>query len=205
MSTTSAYGWNIPDNTDLVKDGALAIRTLGNAIDTSMNTALGTKKAGMVLLNTTSFSGVASQSAPTNTFTSTYRNYRIIFSNLTTSAGTNARFRLRSAGSDTTTSSYYRYGSVSTSGSLANAFEGNTSFYLGVASSTSTNNAFAVIDLINPQVVSRTPISYQSWSTGGSFFNVGGYQEDSTQFDSITIFPDSGNISGTMQIFGYNQ
>ena len=36
MATTTNFGWNTPDNTDLVKDGALAIRTLGSAIDTSM-------------------------------------------------------------------------------------------------------------------------------------------------------------------------
>ncbi len=33
MATTTNYGWTTPDNTDLVKDGALAIRTLGSAID----------------------------------------------------------------------------------------------------------------------------------------------------------------------------
>ena len=36
MATTSAFGWETPDDTDLVKDGAAAIRTLGNSIDTSM-------------------------------------------------------------------------------------------------------------------------------------------------------------------------
>jgi len=56
MATTTNYSWTTPDDTALVKDGASAIRALGTAIDTSMNTALGTKKAGMVLLNTTSFS-----------------------------------------------------------------------------------------------------------------------------------------------------
>ena len=35
MANTTAFGWETPDNTDLVKDGALAIRTLGEAIDTS--------------------------------------------------------------------------------------------------------------------------------------------------------------------------
>lgn len=35
MATTTNFGWTTPDNTDLVKDGALAIRTLGNGIDTS--------------------------------------------------------------------------------------------------------------------------------------------------------------------------
>jgi hypothetical protein len=35
MANTTSFGWETPDNTDLVKDGALAIRTLGEAIDTS--------------------------------------------------------------------------------------------------------------------------------------------------------------------------
>jgi hypothetical protein len=38
MATSPIYGWSEPDNTDLVKNGALAIRTLGNAIDTTMGT-----------------------------------------------------------------------------------------------------------------------------------------------------------------------
>lgn len=36
MPTTSNFGWTTPADTDLVKNGALAIRTLGNGIDTSM-------------------------------------------------------------------------------------------------------------------------------------------------------------------------
>jgi hypothetical protein len=36
MATTTNFGWETPDDTDLVKDGALAIRTLGSAIDTSL-------------------------------------------------------------------------------------------------------------------------------------------------------------------------
>lgn len=35
MPTTTNFGWTTPADTDLVKDGALAIRTLGNGIDTS--------------------------------------------------------------------------------------------------------------------------------------------------------------------------
>ena len=36
MATTTNFGWETPDDTDLVKDGAAAIRTLGSSIDTSM-------------------------------------------------------------------------------------------------------------------------------------------------------------------------
>lgn len=35
MATTTNYGWETPDDTDLVKDGASAMRTLGQSIDTT--------------------------------------------------------------------------------------------------------------------------------------------------------------------------
>jgi hypothetical protein len=36
MATTTNYGWDTPDDTDLVKDGAAAIRTLGSSVDTTV-------------------------------------------------------------------------------------------------------------------------------------------------------------------------
>jgi hypothetical protein len=41
MATTTYFGWETPDDTDLVKDGAAAMRTLGSEIDTSMTDLLG--------------------------------------------------------------------------------------------------------------------------------------------------------------------
>lgn len=35
MATTTNFGWTTPNDTDLVKDGAAAIRTLGSGVDTS--------------------------------------------------------------------------------------------------------------------------------------------------------------------------
>ena len=36
MATTTIFGIDIPDDTDLVKDGAAAIRTVGNAFDAAV-------------------------------------------------------------------------------------------------------------------------------------------------------------------------
>lgn len=36
MASTPNYGWSTPDNTDLVKNGASAIRTLGNNADSTV-------------------------------------------------------------------------------------------------------------------------------------------------------------------------
>lgn len=37
MATTTNYGWTTPDDSDYVKNGALAIRQLGTSVDTTLN------------------------------------------------------------------------------------------------------------------------------------------------------------------------
>lgn len=37
MATSPNYGWAEPNDSDYVKNGALAMRTLGNAIDATVN------------------------------------------------------------------------------------------------------------------------------------------------------------------------
>ena len=51
MANTTNYNWATPDDTDLVKDGAAAIRTLGSSIDTSLVDLLG-GTTGQVLSKT---------------------------------------------------------------------------------------------------------------------------------------------------------
>ena len=38
MASSTNMGWTLPDDTDLVTNGALAMRTLGNSIDTNLST-----------------------------------------------------------------------------------------------------------------------------------------------------------------------
>jgi hypothetical protein len=54
MATTTNYSWTTPDDTDLVKDGAAAIRTLGSSIDTSVKDLSPGTTAGDVDYYTTS-------------------------------------------------------------------------------------------------------------------------------------------------------
>jgi hypothetical protein len=65
MATTTNYGWATPDNTDLVKDGALAIRTLGSSIDTTTkalnpSTTLGDIEYRSATANTNTRLGIGS-------------------------------------------------------------------------------------------------------------------------------------------------
>jgi hypothetical protein len=67
MATTTTYGWETPDDTDLVKDGALAMRDLGQDIDTSLAKAalqaVSTTKTTAFTTTSTSFVDVTGLSA----------------------------------------------------------------------------------------------------------------------------------------------
>ena len=211
MATTTNYGWTTPDDTALVKDGAAAIRTLGSSIDTSLNTALGTKKAGLVLLNTTSFSGVSSQSV-NDVFSATYENYRIVITADSSLASTDAQFRLRVSGSDNTSANYvYDRGQATqsaaffgvTSGTGAAATLWNWGAHSGLYSSVGT------IDLFRPFASDNTGGFAHSYyvdalSNHAAVFS-GFLSTVTTSYTGFTIFPGSGTFSGTVRTYGYNQ
>ena len=201
-TTTTNYGFDIPQSTDLVKDGATAIATLGQDIDTAMNTALGTKKAGMVLLNTTSFSAVASQSI-NDVFSATYKNYKI-FANINHSTGnTGLALRLRVGGSDNSTASSYTTIQVRGTGSSAIV---TTPAAANIASVGAISNT-----LINgiegafysPFEATATGFQFNSLNTDGPqiYLNSGNHNQ-TVSYDGFTLSVASGTITGTVRIYG---
>jgi hypothetical protein len=212
-TTTPNYGWTVPTSTDLVKDGATAIETLGDAIDASMNTALGTKKAGMVLLNTTSFSGVSSVSLPADSFTSTYTNYRILIDMSALTTGGNFTFRLRAAGSDLTTANYssmiYYVASNNTSGIRAGNVNQTSWSAISSTAGSQIETLSVAIDLFTPKESVKTKYSgfFTSLdSAGASYYGyyAGGIFDAATSADSFSfILPSTG--SGRVSVYGYNK
>jgi hypothetical protein len=203
MATTANYSWSTPDDSALVKDGASAIRALGTAIDTSMNTALGTKKAGMVLLNTTSFSAVSSQSFNT-VFNSTYRNYRIVAS-IKLSADTDMNFRIRSGTTDLSSAGayyfgYYYVGSTSSAAAASGNNQNQNYLYAGAYGSW---NGTLVMDITAPFATDVTNMSVQG---SGRFYLglAGSLNNNTTSYDGFTLYPNSGTMTGVVSIYGYN-
>jgi hypothetical protein len=206
-TTTTNYGFDIPQSTDLVKDGATAIATLGQDIDTAMNTALGTKKAGMVLLNTTSFSAVSSVSLATDSFTTAYDNYMLnITFDLTTGTNAELLFKGRTAGSDISTANYNLQ-------QLGISGTGATPFRLTGA----TNGKLALIDSLNPNIVSallfspkltaKTVVITNTFSPNGGarYEDLKNLFNATDSFDSITFYPSSSTITGKALLYGFNQ
>jgi hypothetical protein len=225
-TTTTNFGWDIPQSTDLVKDGATAIAALGQDIDTAFvdfkggttgqvlkktsNTDLdvewGTASSGLTLINTTSFSGVSSQSLTASTFTSTYKNYKILISNVTSSVNNQKlRLRYRASGTDTTGNDYFRYGALTSSASLVTAFEQDTFFEIGSLSSTASNACFVDLELSNIYEATNTSVNFSGFRMGSPASIIAiGVIFNTTQYDSLTISPATGNMTGTISVFGYN-
>ena len=209
MPNTTNYSFPTPADTDLVKNGADAIRDLGDAVDTAMNTALGTKKAGMVLLNTTSFSAVASQSI-NSVFNATYDNYRIVTTITSSSASDTVYLRLRASGTDDTSGNYNRTLVESNSGGVTNRYDsGATSIDVTVTHSPSANGGGFSFDLERPFLsvwsVGLLNAAGRN-STGGWVGRAGGFTHSvATSYDGFTIFTGSGTITGTVSVYGYNK
>jgi hypothetical protein len=207
-TTTPNYGWTVPTSTDLVKDGATAIETLGDAIDASMNTALGTKKAGMVLLNTTSFSGVVTQSI-NDVFSATYTNYRILLRLTSGGAAGNCNIRLRVSGADNTTNNYYSAFSFDRFTNATGNGGGNPSTAYVLPAMTSAGQVFSFnMDVFNPFTANTTLISYKGTGQDGTsgYSMVGGaYHEVSSSFTGFTLINNGGNFgTGSVSVYGYN-
>ena len=204
-TTTTNYGFDIPQSTDLVKDGATAIATLGQDIDTAMNTALGTKKAGMVLLNTTSFSGVASQSI-NDVFSTTYRNYRILVTiDDNASTPSDLTFRLRVAGADASGANYRNHNIfINSSGVTGNYGSGTTSTFWYAGVQIASTQSRGTIEVLSPFETKHT--GFVGIGGGGDLSIVaGGRHTLDTSYTGFTLIPDAGNIDGTVSVYGYNK
>lgn len=216
MPNTANYLFPTPADTDLVKNGADAIRDLGDAVDTAMNTALGTKKSGLVLLNTTSFSAVASQSI-NDVFSATYDNYLLVVNAEGTDSNAQLlRLRLRVSGSDNSSNNYYWSGFNIPAGSATptlSTFGSNgltSSFDAAVSNSSTTGQTVTIINLFNPFATKRTSFEsrmpYTDTSIPQGFHrNFQGQMSVTTSYTGFSLISAVGNVTGNVSVYGYNK
>ena len=166
--------------------------------------AVGTTPGLVLVQAETSFSAVMSYSA-NNVFTSTYRNYRIIFN--PTQGGGSVTMKLRASAVDTSTN-YNSYNTYGTSSNLfANNALGTDEWYL-CDMDTLDGSGFGVIDVLNPQVAFPTTFSGQFYGASGAaeyFYTDNGRQNSNTQFDGFTITAAVTAMTGTYTVYGYGK
>ena len=165
---------------------------------------------GMTLINTTSFSGVASQSF-TSIFSSTYDNYRIVVNISGNSANDGDQFlRLRLASTDATTN--YQYSSfIKTATGTDQSFNSTTPTYikLGAQDNASAQGQAYSVDIISPFLAQYTKFNCNvtlqtdagAWCGGV----IAGLNYNQTSYDGFTLHTQNGTFTGTASVYGYNK
>jgi hypothetical protein len=276
-TTTTNFGWDIPQSTDLVKDGATAIAALGQDIDTALvdlkggttgqvlskasgtdldftwvaqddsnaiqnaivdakgdliaataadtpaRLAVGTNgqvltadstaatgikwatpattSSGLVYVGQGTFSA-ASSATLDNCFTSTYRNYILVF-DYTASGGSDINVTFRTGGTDNTNSSYYSE-QLAAYGSNVVAANASSQTSAKVAAG-SGNGGLLNATIFAPEATAITRIESRGHKdVGGSaethVYNAG--FNATTSFDGIKISASSGTLTGTFRVYG---
>ena len=172
-------------------------------VPTSVAVGSGTGTANA--LGQVTFSGASSVSL-NGVFTSAYRNYKVV-GNWLSSVGTDGCLRLRAAGTDNTTaSSYLNQQMYITSASVgASDLQQNLVQYLPNIQTTLINTFSA--EFFNPQIAAATGITTSAISAqnDGYWIQCGVIHNQAVSYDGFTIFNISGNITGTVSVYGYNQ
>jgi hypothetical protein len=163
---------------------------------------------GLVLINTTSFSGVATQSI-NNVFSATYTNYKIIISCKTASSVNLFNLRLRASGTDNTSSNYYyaTFGLDSSAASIALAKGDPTdSFRIGASGNDTSITEITISEPFTSNKTSYSQSSSLGSGTNEAHFEVGGgFFSGTTSFDGFTFFVPTLNISGEVSVYGFNK
>lgn len=171
--------------------------------------AVSVSTPGLVYLTGASFTTATSVSLPTNTFTSTYRNYRLLFTITAVTQDIDITCRLRASGSDDTNAIYSTMlrGINAVGTATDSTGNGQTSWNFG-ETDVLTGPQYA-IDVMSPQRAERTTLvgNFVSLDKAvtGFFARSGGWTFNSTGvYDSLSVISSvASSMTGYYRVFGY--
>jgi len=184
----------------------MAVKTFTTGeVLTSADTNTYLANSGLVYVTSTTATSGANISM-NGCFSSTYRNYRVVISNLTTTGVAASSIRLRSGTTDATTSYYYNGTYMSYTSATINGYAGSNvgTWDPGiVVDATMGGTSF---DFFNPYVAFVT--SFNSFGCdprtggGGGRFSTGMHYAN-TSYDGFTWFSGSTITNATITVYGY--
>jgi hypothetical protein len=161
---------------------------------------------GLTLINTISFSAVASQSV-NDVFSATYKNYKVVFSGVQSTAA-DMIFRVRVAGSDLSSSTYKRSMLFNYSNSAtAVVSNSNSATSIDLVAGATTGFSY-LFDIYNPFATSRTLIQTNGTHADGTpyVYNLkgAGLVDDAISYTGFSLIASSGTITGEISVYGFN-
>ena len=224
MATTTTFGWQTPDDTDLVKDGAAAIRTLGQSIDTSMMDLEGgttgqvlaknsstdmdfiwtTIAGGLSLISTTAMSGATTtiSSIPT-----TYKELRLVLTGLGSTNDNFCQMQLNGDSGNNYQFSSIRMTNTTQSGASSSTSAGTffDSAFMAIASNDKSSALFELpryTDTSGQQAFYSRALGFQNSGSQYMIQCFGSYAK-SAAITSITFISPTGTFdAGNAYLYG---
>jgi hypothetical protein len=188
----------LSSNTTLATDAEVAASYL------TLSSASSNYTPGLVPILKQSFTS-SSEVVVSNVFSSTYENYKILVNLNSVSTSTIIRMRLRTSGGSNETGANYRGSGIRWNSSGAAYHGGNSQTSIAFYNDASNDARYVQIELRRPFLAEFK--QYQLWSSDNSvnaFMNIG-QPIFSTSYPSFAIIPDAGNITGSVQVYGYKE
>jgi hypothetical protein len=248
MATTTNYGWTTPNDTDLVKDGAAAIRTLGSSIDTTTkalnpsttlgdleyrsatantNTRLAIGSTGNILTVTggvptwaappaaggmTLIASTATDGVSAVDFTSiagTYKHLLCVWTSVAAASPGQIGVRVNANTSNYIGGNAY-VANTTVGGSTSTNFGDFTgSNILDIATTANSKNAGAIwiydyASTTQPKFAKTTAYGYSARYSVQTFYEFGGYWNDTTAVTQVNFVHNSGNFAngGLVRLYG---
>jgi len=160
---------------------------------------------GLVLLNTTTFSGVSQQNV-TSVFSASYYNYRIVLNAIGSTTVQNVTLRMLSGTTPNTATNYRRQlANFTSTTSDPSRLTAETSWRLGRV--VSTNKQMAWADMFFPFETANTQFwnFTTSQATGDILWTSEACALDvTTSYDGFQLNIGSGTMTGSVNVYAYN-
>jgi hypothetical protein len=191
------------DGSGLLSASSVTATELGylSGVTSSIQTQIDSKTNDWKKVGSTSFT--AATSVPVNNvFTSTYKIYKIYVELALNSSGANGQMRMRSSGTDNTTSNYNLQS--------FDSFSSTTASYSALGQTLwkifdmEASGSSAEVTLFNPFETAKTYVqSHGLFKASQPEINLrSGAFNATTSFDGFTFIPSTGNITGTISVYG---
>ena len=166
-------------------------------------TAAAMDSIGLWLISTTTVTSAASEILCANVFSSSYANYRIVVENIDLTIAGGIRLQFRDATGNLAQGHDNAGYFVTMAAAPASGVYGNTnqaSFQIGFSD---TGNTVALsADIYRPNINGQTVVTSYG-ADSGSLNIVSARQTETKIITGFRLFGASGNISGTVRVYGY--
>lgn len=174
-------------------------------------TAFSNQAGGLVFITTATASNTSSILNIVGCFSSTYDNYRIVMTNVSTPVPNSIYFRALNGSTAATgvNYSYSNYGLSTRASSISASNYDQTKGYLGFDCYNAESNVGS-FDIYHPFLVKRTFLygNTQGLNSGFNGFNfrtAGAMYDAGVSIDGIQFLTDSANLTASISIYGYKK